>query len=414
MKLLNCHIFVIFFISVFVLGGSNFSALATNSPFGGGRIGIPQSSNTTTASTSYDENVVQDDQAYENDDIKDFQRPIIDKDSAAFIGFTKMLRKMVIRANFEKPDSKNDTEDSTGNYLDKFSNIDIDIDGDNYCGQFAMTTILKGYGIEADENDIYKQSNPAGIFTAPPVIVETLRANGIDASKKHGASVADITKRIDDGKPVMVLVDSGGGVPHWICIIGYDKDSKGNIISLRMRDSYWGTQKPFDMDIKRFKEAWAQPLGDGILGDIANYKNLLIDIKGKADPTTSSPLYPSNFETATEDNIGGALNDIVTGWKNGGVAQVIGGVTKIVTGLPSAILGVTSNYLGKKSEKLISNGKTNWEKGGFLNKLKGGAAIVGGGIGQSVSKTGKVVADVGSSIANVTGNAIKKLGSLFS
>ena len=59
----------------------------------------------------------------------------------------------------------------------------------------GMVIILNGVGIKTDPQEIYKKTNPSGIFTSPPVIVETLRMRGVDAKMKNQASVSDITKR---------------------------------------------------------------------------------------------------------------------------------------------------------------------------------------------------------------------------
>ena len=203
-----------------------------------------------------------------------------------------------------KQNTHSDSENAVEHHLDGYDNLDIDIDGDNYCGQFAMSTLLNGMGIETDPQKVYQESNPAGIFTAPPTIVEYLRMNGIKAKMKNQASVNDIVKRIDDGKPVMVLVDSGDGIPHWICITGYDTDDKGNVTSVRMRDSYWGTRGPHTMSISDFEKAWKSPFGSGTLSSLVSYSNLLIDNYGTYPPNSTPPIYPGTFDTATERQYG--------------------------------------------------------------------------------------------------------------
>lgn len=300
----------------------------------------------------------------------------------------------------------------TEHHLKGFDDLKIDIDGDNYCGQFAMSTLLNGMGIKTDPNEIYKDTNPAGIFTAPPTIVETLRQRGIDARMKNEASVNDIKTRIDNGKPVMVLVDSGDGTPHWVCIYGYDTDQNGTITSVRMRDSYWGTSGPHTMDIKDFTKAWKSPFGGGTLGKFANYSNLLIDNLGKIDPKT--PLYPGNFSTATIDNMASGINDVVTGYKNGSLPKMLSGATKLVVGLPGAITGAASNYLDKASQGWMNWGANKMSQGGVGNQILGGAAVVGGALSNGVAKTGQVISNVWSSGASTIGNGIKKIGSWFS
>lgn len=328
-------------------------------------------------------------------------------------GDLKKLYGTVIDSRKGQRKGKKSNKSPNEHHLNGFDDLDINIDGDNYCGQFAMSTLLNGMGIKTNPQDVYKETNPAGIFTAPPIIVEHLRKSGIDARMKNKASVNDIAKRIDDGKPVMVLVDSGSGTPHWICITGYDTDDKGKIVSLRMRDSYWGTDGPHTMDIEDFKKAWNSPFGSGTLSSLVSYSNLLIDNYGTIKPG-STPLYPGTFGTATEDNMASGINDVVTGWTNRSIPQLIGGASKLVLGLPGAITGVASNFIDKTSQGWMNWGQNKWNEGGFGNKLLGGAAVVGGGITNGIAKTGKVISDAWSSGASVIGNGIKKLGSLFS
>jgi len=147
-------------------------------------------------------------------------------------------------------------KDSNSKILPGYEDEKISIDGDNYCGQFAMTSVFRGLGIDMDAQDIYKASNPRGIFTSPPIIVDHLNKNGVKAQQRHNCSIEDIAKKIDDGKPVIVLVDSGDGTPHWVNIYGYTRDDSGKITSVRMRDSYWGTRSGHEMDIDEFTQAW--------------------------------------------------------------------------------------------------------------------------------------------------------------
>lgn len=297
-------------------------------------------------------------------------------------------------------------------HLNGYDDLEIDIDGDNYCGQFAMSTLLNGMGIKTDPQQVYSETNPAGIFTAPPIIVEHLRKSGVDARMKNKASVNDIARRIDEGRPVIVLVDSGSGTPHWICITGYDTDASGKIVSLRMRDSYWGTDGPHTMPIDKFTKAWKSPFGDSTLGSLVTYENVLIDNLGTCDPTSTA--YPGTFGTATEDNMASGINDVVTGWKNHSVGQVIGGASKVILGLPGAIVGVASNFAGNAADNMISNGQDRWNQGGFWNRVVGGASIVGGHVTGTIADAGKTVADAWSSGASLIGQGIKRIGSWFS
>ena len=304
-------------------------------------------------------------------------------------------------------------ESYPANTLPGFDNQKISIEGDNYCGQFAMTAVLNGMGIPAGAQDIYKATNPAGIFTAPPTIVETLRLNGLDATEKHNASLDDVIKKLDSGKPVMVLMNSGDGTPHWVAIYGYSTDRSGKVKYLNLRDSYWGTKAGYSMDVDRFQELWKSPLGDKFPGNLAGYKNLMIDIGEAGEKQKSPHLFNFNFWTATEDNISSGINDVVNGFKNLSPTQFVGGLTKTILGIPGAVLGVTGNGFNALGNKLTNYGKDKMKQDGIGNKILGGASIVAGGVSKAAGWVGKMAGNLTSSVASVSGNFIKKLGYVF-
>ena len=101
--------------------------------------------------------------------------------------------------------------------------------------------------------------------------------NGVDATQRHNASLNDLTAKIDAGLPVIVLVNSGSGTPHWVTIYGYTTDSSGNVNGVKMRDSYWGTRSGHTMGIEEFKAAWSDPVGNKLPNSLLGYSNLMID-----------------------------------------------------------------------------------------------------------------------------------------
>ncbi|MGM0601242.1 MAG: C39 family peptidase [Candidatus Rifleibacteriota bacterium] len=317
----------------------------------------------------------------------------------------------VFSTNINKDEDATAEENKT---LPGYEDLDISIEGNNYCGQFAMTSVLNGMGLPAGAQDVYKDTNPSGIFTSPPTVVEYLRMNGVDASQKHNASVADIIKKIDEGKPVLVLMDSGTNVPHWVNIYGYKTDSQGNITSLVMRDSYWGTKKGHEMEIDRFKELWGAPLGTKVAGNLSGYKNLMINIGETGEPQKAPHLFNFNFWTATEDNISSGINDTVTGFKNMSPTQLAGGLTKCILGIPGAASGIAGNAFSSMGSKMTDWGKNKFREDGIGNKLLGGASIVGGGVAKAAGLVNKAVGNVASGVASAAGNFFKKLGHVFS
>ncbi len=298
--------------------------------------------------------------------------------------------------------------------LPGFDNQQISIDGDNYCGQFAMTSAFHGMGIPHDPQTAYKNTNPAGIFTAPPTIVEYLNMNGVDATQRHNATITDITNKIDAGKPVIALVNSGSGTPHWVTIYGYTTDSSGNVTGVKMRDSYWGDSSGYTMDIEKFKKAWEDPVGNKLPNSLLGYKNLMIDINGPREAAQSPAAFNFNFNTAMEDTMASGINDVVTGFKRIAPMQLAGGIVKCTLGIPGTVLGVTGKGLKAGGNKIVDWGKSKLNNGGgFGNTLLGGTAVVAGSLVKATGWVAQAGGNLLSSVACAAGNFTKKLGYVF-
>lgn len=299
-----------------------------------------------------------------------------------------------------------------GKSLKGFDNYSVSINGNNYCGQFSTAMIFQYYGINKDGNKIYSETNPAGIFTAPSTLVEYLNMNGLDANEKNNASLLDLTKKLDSGTPVQCLV-SADGTPHWVAIYGYETDENGKITGIKMRDSYWGIRSEKVMPIDEFTKAWKDPMGTGFASNFVGYSNLMIDIKGTKTPDKSPKLLNVNFSTATQDNIAGGINDVVTGFRNLQVTKLASGVTKCVLGIPGAVVGVAGTGLQSAGSKMVEWGKKEWSEGGVGDKIAGGLAVVGGYAAQATGAVAKVAGNALSSVANMAGNFFNKLGYVF-
>jgi hypothetical protein len=308
-------------------------------------------------------------------------------------------------------DTSTDNKDG-GTTLKGFDKYSVSINGNNYCGQFSTAMIFQYYGINKDGNKVYSETNPAGIFTAPSTLVEYLNMNGLDANEKNNASLLDLTKKLDSGTPVQCLV-SADGTPHWVVIYGYETDENGKITGIKMRDSYWGVRSEKVMPIDEFTKAWKDPMGTGFTSNFVGYSNLMIDIKGTKTPDKSPKLLNVNFSTATQDNIAGGINDVVTGFKNLQVTKLASGVTKCVLGIPGAVVGVAGTGLQSAGSKMVEWGKKEWSEGGVGDKIAGGLAVVGGYAAQVTGAVAKVAGNALSSVANMAGNLFNKLGYVF-
>ena len=306
--------------------------------------------------------------------------------------------------------------------------INIPSGADNFCGQFAMTALLRALGKNVSEEEIYNATNPSGIFTGPSAIVEYLNKKGVSASSKNNASLDDLVAQIDKGYPVMCLVntkfdDGGNGKAtgaHWVCIYGYEKDKDGNVVSLKMRDAFWNINenkngwKKDPLPVDEFLKIWGSPLGEtrlsnfGFLTSCSSYKNLMIAVDGTKEESSGS-MFNVNLRTATEDNAAGAINDLVTGWKNKDYVQVGSGVVKSIFGIPSVIVGGASNAISSGSDNLINWGNGRMEQGGMFNEILGGAAYGIGSVGKAVGTVGKTASNIVAGVGSAIGDGAKSL-----
>lgn len=278
----------------------------------------------------------------------------------------------------------------------------INITGNNFCGQFAMVSVLKGMGIRVDDHQqVYEDTNPAGIFTGPSTIVEYMRRQGVPARQRNRASLDDIIEQIDAGRPVIGFVYTGDfeerkGEPHWVNIYDYETDDEGNVTGVVMRDLYWARRRPITMDIDTFKKAWENPMGPGALGHFTNYSNLIIDFEKNA---------PAPLSTATEDNIAMGINNVVTGFKNRDFRQTLAGVTQCIHGLPAALIGVQNNGLINGGKRLIDWGRQRMADSDGVS-VSGTAAVAAGAAINGVGRVGKTIADGLSYGVSLLGRAI--------
>ena len=300
-----------------------------------------------------------------------------------------------------------------GKALNQFDNYSVSINGNNYCGQFSTAMLFQYYGINKDGNKIYSETNPGGIFTAPSTLVEYLNLNGLDANEKNNASLQDLVKKLDSNTPVQCLVSTEDGTPHWIIVYGYETDESGHITGIKMRDSWWGTRESYTMPIDKFKAAWKDPMGTGFASNFIGYSNLMIDIKGKKTPDKAPSILNVNFSTATQDNIAGGINDVVTGFRSLRPTKLASGVTKCVLGIPGAVVGIAGTGLKSAGSKMVEWGKKEWTEGGVGDKIAGGLAVVGGYASQAAGAVAKVAGNALSSVANMAGNFFNKLGYVF-
>lgn len=280
----------------------------------------------------------------------------------------------------------------------------------NYCGQYAMSTVFNSLGVNKSFDQVFKDTNPASIFTSPGTIESYLRKSGVAARMTQRNTSSDIKKQIDSGKPVMILVDCGG-TPHWVAVVGYKTGSDGKT-TFRIADSVWGIRQSSgiaEMSEEELTRIWAKPLGNGALGWLTNYESLMITV-GDAGSANGDPLISMPTSTSVEDSLGRGVCNVVAGWKNRNFGQVLSGVGDSLAGLAGAIPNLAGKAIKKGSSALKEWGAKQKEKGGFFGNVLGtGASLLGsvGSVGGKVLETtGNVLISAGQTIVN----GAKKVG----
>ena len=291
-------------------------------------------------------------------------------------------------------------------------------EGVNICGQYAMSTVLKYYGYSENYTEVMENTNPSGLsFTAPDRISFYLKGKGVDVSYRNNGTVDQITSAIDGGAPVICLVATEDST-HWITIIGYKKNDDGSVKSLIMRDSYWGVNSNYEMQIAQFKEYWKKPLGNlgsdkvGKLTDtVFSYKNLIMTFSGKKSLNLANKIgLPGQFSTATDDQLLNGANLVATGWFQKDAAKVIVGAAETLSAIPQKLATLPGTLAIKAGQNVSAWGKEKSQSAGTLNKVTGTLAQ---GAGAVMQTAGTVVTTVGNAVSSVLETGFNNVKRLF-
>jgi ABC-type bacteriocin/lantibiotic exporter with double-glycine peptidase domain len=97
---------------------------------------------------------------------------------------------------------------------------------DDYCGPASLSSVLEYYHIKENQEDIAKAVyNPKLKGALITDLENYAKSLGLEAHTFQG-NLEDVKRYIDEGKPVILLVDLGFlwfSVPHYMVVIGYDK-----------------------------------------------------------------------------------------------------------------------------------------------------------------------------------------------
>lgn len=98
---------------------------------------------------------------------------------------------------------------------------------DDYCGPASLSSVFEYYGVNQTQDEIAKTIYEPEIKGALITDLENYAKKLGFKTKLFQGSLEDVKRYIDEGRPVILLVDMGFmwvSVPHYIVVIGYDKD----------------------------------------------------------------------------------------------------------------------------------------------------------------------------------------------
>jgi hypothetical protein len=146
---------------------------------------------------------------------------------------------------------------------------------DNTCAQAVMSVVLNYWGMKQGYQDLVNEKNRFNLPTTYDGIVSTLKSKGLTAKAYREGNFGFIKKLVDDGKPVIALLEFNNSLTqqHYITVIGYNELSNKVIF----HDSIDGPYRQLDED--EFFAMWqAEHLVNLPLLGGGNYKGLIIEV----------------------------------------------------------------------------------------------------------------------------------------
>jgi hypothetical protein len=306
--------------------------------------------------------------------------------------------------------------------------------GERACGTTALWSILDYFNPGAPGNDRFSIDHAirrGNVGASADDLVSYAESQGYRAAIKDDASLDDIKRMIDQGVPVMCNIDPDGGGNfnlHWIDVVGYTTDDKGDITSLKVMNPSGGQIS--DMDVNTFMQQWSDihegnmhtgvnrqiltfvPNDDRMITGLDGVKRRASDIDLPSDGWLGNVFNDSQPARVIDDG----KSDLFNGWERlksgdvGGLFQLGGSVEKFIMGGVGFAL---TNFIGYPLESAgkgaVDWANDQWSNGGLLGKIGAIGGWIGGGllqgIGWGVSKIGDGISWLGGQIGDVS-NAI--------
>ncbi|MBI3037500.1 hypothetical protein HYY75_00415 [bacterium] len=316
------------------------------------------------------------------------------------------------------------------------------------CGQFAMTSSMKGRGKNVRFVNVLKEMNPLNIFTVPVDLVRFAISKGFSCSQESHQSINRLLSEIRSTKrSVLCLVHaselekSGDSYkikkqnePHWVNVVGF-RLAKGEPKEIFLKDSYWanGSGKVKSMPVSEFDFLWKENVG--IAKVMLDPKRLLL-ILGAADSAdffdhlSNYFTYMSAGEVLASSVTTGAraLDAMYRGFIKlfttgnpmeliRGANHLVSAATKLVGGLVGFVTVKIGEGISHAGRWLMDQGANLWKNGGILGKfvaipflVLGSALKIIGGVLQVV---GNLVASVFESIGNLVEDIANAIADFF-
>ena len=218
--------------------------------------------------------------------------------------------------------------------------VPIDQGNTNGCGTTSLAMVMNYYGQQVSREQIDKDIRQGDVFTSADNILSWAAGHGMRAEMKNEASLEDLASMIDQGVPVITLIEPSDPNDlnlHYEVVTGYTRGPDGKIsdISIRADD---------------FMKCWSnirlKGVGTGynrlMIAMVPKGDRPIVGADGKSRPASQVELPKSSFwadlRQMPASNLGDGIADVVNGWKNGNAGDLVGGAIKTVGGVVSGLI----------------------------------------------------------------------------
>jgi len=272
----------------------------------------------------------------------------------------------------------------------------------NACGTSSLAAVFEFWGKPVPRERIDSEIRRMNMFTAPDALVDYATRNGMRASLKSGASTEDVAKMIDQGTPVITLMEPFFDVDpsdlglHYVTVSGYTRGADGEIESFRIADS--ATNSVYEVSAEEFERAWSNLRLKGVA---TGFDRVMLTVvpEGNRQITGTDGV----TRRASEIQLPGSTpDDYLESMPIRALAQ---GSANVVNGLAR---GEWSSVLAGRTQ--LVGGLI----GAAISKFPvPGAKWFGGAVATAAFYLGEAVKDVSSAVTRLARGAVDAVGGFF-